>query len=953
MVPFLKQFAIDIYEKHKAYFSEICIVMPTRRSQKYFINYLHEYTQKTILLPEIYTIDEFVCNLTSFKTIDKTEILLLLYNYQLKTDPDLSKDFKHFIGWATLFLSDINEIDMQLADSKNIFTSLTDIKELSYYDIPENERTPMQMNHLRFFSQLYQYYQYLHQELSEKSIGYQGLIYRKAADEIHLLSEKFTWKKVIFCGFNALTKSETFIIKHLMHEQKAETYWDADALYFNDEMKDAGYFLRNIKKDFALSDDFPYLSNYFEQNPKKINIIGAPNAISQVKLVGELMDEYKSNNLNSDESFVIVPADEKLLPTIMNTLNPNDINITMGMPLNLSIIYKLYSLFFGMHINFERSKNLHNRNNRYIYYKDIVGIFSHPILNSIAKSYKSSLDNAIYHLTLQNIVYCNIKNIEKLDGITPEFMDSVKILFEKHDDFSNLLSGLKQLNDVLKNNIDLKKRSLNDIFNQSALNYFDEIFEFLEELFKNYSICNNAEFLYNLFNSKVSEYTISFIGDAIKGMQLMGLLETRLLDFDHIILISVNEETIPVGKSTNSLLPYDLRRYFNLHSHIQKDAVYSYHFFRLIQRAKNVTLIYNADLKDGKSEKSRYINQLIYDIAPKCASIEISEKILNISPKLSSSKSIIIHKDGNVLQKLSQIKTLSPSAISNFIQCPLKFYFSKVAKIEEIEDITESTDDKMLGNIIHAVLEKTYKQFPKGERIREENFSMLDDSKLFEKIEQEYENLQNQKIPVEDLKFGKNRLAFEVIKNFIVNFLKNEKIQVQANEIIPIDFEQKTDVEIPISSNIIQKIKLNGIIDRIDQYNGIIRIIDYKTGKVENNNLTFQQFSELFTEPKLAKSLQLMCYSLLYYKNNQIEGNLPIQPMIISFKNKDIYSPINYSKQNTIKIEEIKEFEEFLITFIAQIFNESVPFEQTTDSKTCSVCQFKSICNIDSNSEEE
>ncbi len=948
MTPFLKQFAIDIYEKHKDDFAEICIVMPARRAQKYFIHYLSEHTKKTILLPEIFTIDEFVCNLTSFKTIDKTELLLLLYNYHNQNYKDENSDFKHFLGWASLFLSDINEIDMQLANAKSIFTSLAEIKELSYYDIPENERTAMQINHLQFFEQLYQNYLFLNQNLSEKSIGYQGLIYRKASEDVNLINETSKWKKIIFCGFNALTKSETKIIKQLILDKKAETYWDADILFFEDEVRDAGLFLRNSKKDFSLNDDFPYLSNYFEQEPKNIQIIGTPNAISQVKLVGEMMSDYQSNKTNSNESFVIVPADESLLPALINTINPNDINITMGMPLNMSIVYKLYSLIFGMHINIERSINQHNRKDRHLYYKDVIGIFSHPSFSKLASKYNSSLIDATHHLKLQNIVYCSTNTISKLNGISEDFIKIIAPVFDKCENYSLFVKELRNLNNLLNNNLFFSKSSLNEVFTKSALNYFDEVFDFLETLCQNYPIDQNAEFIFNLFNSKVSEYSISYIGDAINGPQLMGLLETRLLDFDNVIILSVNEETLPAGKTTNSLLPFDLRRYFNLHSHIHKDAVYSYHFFRLLQRAKNATIIYNADLKEGKSEKSRFINQLIFDIAPKLPSLKIQESILNISPNITPTKKISISKEGTVIDTMSSLKALSPSALGIYIQCPLKFYFSNVAKIQELEEITESTDDKMLGNIIHGVLDKIYKQFPIGQNIHENDLKNINDAFVIEKIEEEYENLRDFNIPKEDLKFGKNRLAFEVIKNYIINFINDEINEVKTNCIIPIAFEQKIEIEVPVLSNILNNIRLKGIIDRIDLHNETLRIIDYKTGKVDKNDLKFIEFPQLFSNPKLAKSLQLLCYTLLYSKQINMSKESTIQPMIVAFKNKDTYFEIDFNESNQINKEMIDEFEEHLISFLSDIFDTSIPFIQTTDEKQCKLCSFNTICNLNS-----
>lgn len=949
MTPFLEQFAIDVYSKYKNDLADICIVMPSRRGQKYFVHYLNQHTKSTIILPDILTIDEFVSELSGLQTVDQTELLLILYRYHIANFPDDGLDFKHFMGWASIFLKDINEIDMQLVDAKAVFTSLTEIKELSYYDIPEEQRSPMQNNYLRFFEQLYFNYQYLQHSLIEKSLGYQGLIYRKAYEQIDEKHKTLKWKKILFCGFNALTNSETRIIQKLQHEQLAETYWDADILYFNDELRDAGYFLRKAKTDFNLSSDFPYLSNYFEQNQKTIQIIGVPNAISQVKYAGDLIKKNQLEFPEKMESFVVVPADETLLPAIINTINPTEINITMGMPLSRSILHKFYTLIFEMHINSDRSLSKQNRKDRHLYYKDVIAILSHPILSDLAySSKKTSLLRASKHLKLQNIVYCNKDHIRKLEGIESDFFDKVESLFQRYDDLGLLLKTLSQFNTSLIECSIKNPRTLQDNFSKSALNYFEEIFTFLEELFKNYPMGSGTDFIYSLFSNKVSEYNISFIGDALNGPQLMGLLETRLLDFENAVILSVNEDTLPTGKSANSLLPFDLRKHFNLHSHIQKDAVFSYHFFRLLQRAKNITLIYNSDLKDGKSEKSRFINQLIYDIAPKTPSIQIIESTINIDPNITSSSNITVVKEGEVIKLLKSVESISPSALSQYVSCPLKYYFSSIARIKEPEDVVEATDDAMLGNVIHFVLDKIYKQFTIQQPLKESDLSQLQNDQIIQLIEDAFSNLKDYNIQKEDLKFGKNRLAFEVIKNYIFEFIREEISEIKQNEIIPFGFERKTQIELTLDSTIKSSILLKGFIDRIDSYNGIIRIIDYKTGKVEASNLKFSEFIELFQNPKLAKSLQLFTYTLLFSEETDfkpfLKNNLPVEPMIVTFKNENTYFNINYNGEQQLSIHDIQTFKEYLISFIQEIFNPNIPFSQTYDLKQCEWCPYVSIC---------
>ena len=949
MTPFLEQFAIDVYSKYKNDLADICIVMPSRRGQKYFIHYLNQHTKSTILLPDIFTIDEFASELSGLQKIDQTELLLILYKYHVQNFPDDGIDFKHFMGWASIFLKDISEIDMQLVDAKAVFTSLTEIKELSYYDLPEDQRSQMQNNYLRFFEQLYFNYEYLHQTLIEKSSGYQGLIFLKAHENLVENYKTLKWKKILFCGFNALTNSETKIIQKLQLENLAETYWDADTLYLNDELRDAGYFLRKAKIDFKLPENFSYESNYFDQNPKSIDIVGAPNAISQIKYAGDLIKKIQLEFPGKMESFVIVPADETLLPSLINTINPDEINITMGMPLTQSILHKLYTLIFEMHINSDRMLNKQNREKKHLYYKDVLAILSHPILNELAStSSKNSLKKACKHLMLQNIVYCNNENICKLDGIEADFFINIEGLFIRHDNPENLIKTLAVFNTLLIKNSVKNPSTLLDNFSKSALNYFEEIFIFLDELSKNYPIGSETDFLYSLFNNKVNEYSISFIGDALNGPQLMGLLETRLLDFDNVIMLSVNEDTLPTGKSTNSLLPFDLRKHFNLHSHNQKDAVFSYHFFRLLQRAKNITLIYNSDLKDGKSEKSRFINQLIYDIAPKTQSIQINESILNISPSISQNNEIKILKSKTVIELLQKIESISPSSLSHYIQCPLKFYFSSVVHVKESDEVTESTDDAMLGNVIHFVLDKIYKQFPINQKLNYKDFELITSESITPLIEEAYANLRENKIHKNNLKFGKNRLAFEVIKNYISDFLKAEIEQIKHNDIIPIGFEHKVELDLPISSNIKSSIRIKGFIDRLDSFNEINRIIDYKTGKVDVSNLKFSMISELFESPKLAKSLQLMSYCLLFSENDDFQSimstNAGIEPMIISFKSKEIYFNINYDNRNLIEINDILEFKDLLINIINEIFDTNTCFTQTVDIKQCDLCPYRSIC---------
>lgn len=953
MISFLEKLASDIYQKYEHELSDICIVMPARRSKKYFSHYLNKIAKKTILMPELFSIDEFIEQVSDLKLIDSTELLLILYQHHTNEFPEDGNDFKRFVGWASIFLKDINEIDMQLADAKAVFTSLTDIKSLSMYDIPENQRSQMQKNYLRFFEQLYHNYLYLQHQLLEKKMGYQGLMFREAYRSISEKPEQLTWSKILFCGFNALTNSEIEIIKKLLSEKKADTYWDADKTFFDDNIRDASLFMRQAKKQFNLKENFPFIENNFAEIPKNIHIIGTPNNISQVKFAGEIFEKHKSQHPDSTNTIAIVPADENLLPSLLNTITPSDANITMGLPLNQTLIGKFYHLVLNMHLNRYRLIKQNRRSSNAFYHKDIFAILSHPIIQKMADSINNnSLKNALSHFKKLNITYANFSLIRKLEGLNDEFLKQIENIFTLEQNPQLLIEHFGVFNITLKNILENKSNNnILDYFNETSIQHFQEIFDFIKLLLPKYNITEGIDFLANLYASKVSEYNTSFIGDAIHGPQVMGLLETRLLDFETVVMLSVNEGTLPSGKSSNSLLPFDLRRHFGLHSHIQKDAIFSYHFFRLLQRAKTIYLIYNSDLKDGKSEKSRFIRQLTHDIVPQCKNIQIHENILNISPLLFQRKNITIHKTDFVNEQMKTLSQISPTALSNYIKCPLRFYFSQIARINETDEITENADDAMLGSVVHEVLQKIYEQFPKKQKIEIQQFSNILKTDFDPLIVDAFENIRNKKISKENLQFGKNRLAFEVVKNYINEFLSKEENLICNNELIPLGFELKCRTNLQLDPNTSKCIELYGVIDRIDILNGDLRILDYKSGSVKQKELEFSDVKHLFIDPNLSKSLQLMCYSLLFYEQTEdlkskIERNGFI-PAIIPFKSHENTIDLLYNKENILSISTILEFKEELRHFLNNILSDNLVFSPTSEEKNCEYCPYKTICQKD------
>jgi len=905
-------------QNNKANLSSITFVLPSKRAGLFLKHQLSQVVHETIFSPNILSIEEFVEDLSRVKNISNTELLFEFYNtYTQLTNKKEQESFELFSKWAQILIQDFNEIDRYLIPQKQIFEYLSDIQELNHWSLEVN-KTDFVANYLSFWNKLNAYYIHFTKQLINKKTGYQGLIYREAVENLESYIQNNPNKQHVFLGFNALNSSEEIIIQELLQSGLASIYWDIDKTFIDNPMHDAGLFIRHHKKNwnYFKTHPFNWITNNYSTD-KSISIFGIPKNIGQAKYIGSILEKLKTEK-GSLSNTAVVLSDENLLIPVLNSLPSNieALNITMGFPLKSIPLATLFENLF----------HIHKKPSKEFYYKDIIKIVSHQFIRPLF--YSDEIDYAtklIETIESNNLIYLNT---EKLNEITNNSSNSiVEILFENWNlSIQSALKNCSQLILSIKSFLDKNKTS-----NLLSLEYvfrFHELFNELLALNSTYNHIKDISTLYSVYKELLSLETLDFKGEPLQGLQIMGMLESRVLDFETVIISSVNEGILPAGKSNNSFIPYDVKLENKLPTYKEKDAVYTYHFYRLLQRAKNIFILYNteADVLTG-GEKSRFITQLEIEKNHQINHQIITPKVPIITKQLNE-----ISKTPAVIDALIKIanKGFSPSSLTNYIRNPIDFYYQKILNIKEYDEAEETVAANTLGTVIHNTLEDFYKPLI-------DKFLSVDDIKVMKtQIEKTVKNHFKSVYKEGDITKGKNLIVFEIAKRYISNFLdleitdlnKGNQIKILAIESEEIAFNEIPELAFPV--------KIVGKIDRVDQYNGITRIIDYKTGKVNQADVEIVDWEDITTDyKKYSKSFQILTYAYMMQQSKQI--NLPIEAGIISFKNlsagflkfskKD--KPGAYAKKDSlITAETIDSFTNELKKLILEICNLNIPFTE-------------------------
>ncbi|RZJ30331.1 MAG: PD-(D/E)XK nuclease family protein, partial [Flavobacterium sp.] len=801
-------------EKHVL--SQTIVVLPNRRARVFLIDALRKQIPQNVFAPEITSIEDFIQEIASVRSADPITILFEFYDVYLSlTTSEKRQSFETFANWAKTLLQDFNEIDRYLLEPNSILKYLEDIKEIEHWSL-HPEKTELVENYLEFWKLLPAYYEALYNHLLKKGIGYQGLIYREAVKNLDHFSNSLADRKYIFAGFNALNAAEEQIIQHLLSLEQAEIYWDIDSVFLKDTHHDAGLFIRRFKQQWPhyKTQPFEWISDDFAKE-KNIQVIGTPKSVGQAKIAGNIIKDVLTDNPEMNQRIAIVLGEENLLVPLLYSLpaETGALNITMGYSGKNNPAQILIAKLFKLHVNaISRNPSAY-----VMYYKDVLDILTHPLVEPYANS-----NTLVNRINRNNYTFIPHQRLVDLQGNSNPFFN---LLFEK---WSNKpIDVLKTLSGVL---LAIKSNLSNDNDQEKIAKAFVfAVFKVINKLTTYFSgeAGSNLETLQAIYKQVVDLAEVSFEGEPLNGIQVMGVLESRVLDFDTVIVTSMNEGKFPAGKTFNSFIPYDVKREKGLPTFKEKDAIYTYHFYHLLQRAKNIYLLYNTESEglDG-GERSRFITQLEVEKQP---AHNMTHEIYNAALPDVVYSPIVIPKSESVMARLRELADngFSPSSLTAYIRNPMQFYFQRILRISEADEVEENIALNTLGTIIHQTLEALYRplvgKFLTAHDIRH-CMSQIDGEVLtqFKTIYKEGE-----------IKKGRNLLAFEVAKRHVLNFLKTELADIENGDAIEILALEKTFARTLEHKDLPFPVTIKGNVDRIEIRNKRIRIVDYKTGKVE------------------------------------------------------------------------------------------------------------------------
>ncbi|MFK7031666.1 PD-(D/E)XK nuclease family protein [Flavobacterium oreochromis] len=914
MITFLDKLTLFLFNNHPKDLENIVIVLPNKRARVFLLDKIKQHFSQYAFAPTIISIEEFIQDLAGIRPLDNIELLFTFYDVYLEITPiDEQQDFEQFSNWAKILLQDFNEIDRYLIKPNYVFSYLKEIEVLKRWNLEPNQKTELIHKQILFWEKVPDYYQMYYQTLLSKGVGYQGLIYKEAVQNLEFFAQQLKAQKLIFAGFNALNQAEEKIIQHLVAIDKAEILWDIDRVFLNDPHHDAGLFIRRFKSQWGYykSNPLEWIVDEFSQK-KNIEIIGSSKSIGQSKIVSNIIQDILKTDSNSLNKVALVLGDENLLVPTLHSL-PEDVlslNITMGYSARNNPIQILLSKLFKMHTNAIKR----NPVSYVFYYKDILDVLSNPIIESFVNA-----KDLIQIIKKNNLTFITHERLISLHLNPSDLFD---LLFKRWDEKALVIA--QRLGGILL----YIKQCLSDKTQEDKITktFLYAIYKIINKLI---SYCEKNDFvespvaLYSIYKQIIDLAEVSFEGEPLSGLQIMGVLESRVLDFETVIITSMNEGKFPAGKSTNSFIPYDVKREIGLPTFKEKDAIYTYHFYHLLLRAKNIFLIYNTENEglDG-GEKSRFITQLQVEKQPQH---ELIFKTMQPEIPTIAYEPIQIEKSEAVSQRLYEIasvKGFSPSALTAYIRNPIQFYFQRVLSIRESEEVEENIALNTLGTIIHQTLEELYKPYLDRyltEDVIEQMLNFVDDE-VYKQFKAVYKDGEVRK--------GKNLLAYEVAKRNISNFLKQEKSSIREGDAVKVlKLETTLLVELQ-DSRLPYTVKLSGNVDRIELRNNVVRIIDYKTGKVESNSLKITSWDGLTTDLKNEKIIQLLCYALMYQKEM---NDFPMEVGIISFKNmKAGFMPFGFKvdKELTTQIttEILENFKSELIQLILEILNTEIDF---------------------------
>ena len=919
------------------------VVFPNKRASIHFKRQIVSQLSKTSWMPITSSVQQAMEKWSGLHLVDSLDVALELMSINDK-DANNKVLKQNFFGLASQMAKDFDEIDQYKVDAKNLFESLNEVKIIenytfSEYTLSNEDSYKAQSKYLQFFSSLINYYSALRLNLFSRKVGYYGMITRCLSElPTDELVKRIDGKKIVFAGFNALTTTEEDVVVRLVENGNAVMLWDLDEYYINDKKQEAGRFAndffakhRNLagKKDYDNEHHgISFIGNALSTAEKEINVISVSGSSVQANAL-QLMMEKRENS-------VVVLADEALLIPTLNSLpdSVGEINVTMGYPFANTPLYGFIDQIFRFQHSLSDSKIDLWPLASFCDADFIKLVFNGKDYDSLMSWLKDKQSSSDLSLHVKDFSSIGISGDNQEDGASEDLAHFLTLSSTKWIDSKDCIENLKS---ILR--VSLQKIKDESYFVKNQISVAGKVLNKVESLIKKYDSVEILD-LQMLILQIGREMSIAMKGEA-DGLQVMGLLETRNLDFDVVNMLSVNEGVIPKNKNSNSLIPYDVRKYYNLPTYNQQQAVYAYHFYRLLHNAKKINLFYNSlSNSSGLGEPSRFIRQIEYELVKKNPKVKL-QHFQYKSPIINLKSNIIsVDKDDTMLKKITK---LSPTSISTYLRCSLQYYWKYIMNIN-CDEVNEEIQMNVIGSIIHNTLDELYRNF--GNEIVTESKFLEVRNQYLDKC---YQNaLRNNNFRKGLPKTGFNSIIASVIDTMISRFLDNEHNIVKENSLRILCTEKELSFHL-------NNVELHGFADRIDLLNDKLRVIDYKTGSVNPYDVSISANAKQLQDMH-DKSIQLIMYKYLFIKmlnsnalgldgaliahieeENIVPGIIALQKMSngvfeLKVNNADLAN--DFEAQCDIMFEQL----------ISDIFDKNNPFTQTDDTKVCGYCGFRNIC---------
>ncbi|WP_407402603.1 PD-(D/E)XK nuclease family protein [Chryseobacterium sp.] len=880
--------------------SQFNIVLPGKRPIV-FIKQILEDHHYSGFLPNFFTIEELIIEIVDQQPIQGIALWLFSFEVYKKLNLIPNDDFADFLKWFPTLQKDWDDM-LKFSESDDaVLQYMFDEERIKEWaqDLGDQTDGPRK-KFLNFWRNMTIFLPELKRKLKDKNWATPGMIHEgakaKIADYVKNKDQHF-----VFCGFNAFTPVEELLVRTMLQWNKAQCFFQGDRYYFDDERQEAGKFLRNhfTWKEFTDTRHFQWIKDDFSK-PKNIKVYEVSGNVTQTKV---LPDIFKDINNKTFTNTAVVLLDENLLPASLDVMHQvENLNITMGFPLkNLSFSNAIKQLFY-------LQKQLEQNKSTY-YYKDLF-----PILEELPKA---EGDHDIISIFKTNIEERNIVYISR--KLVKELLEELSYF----DLLQKAKSGQQFLDLLITYCQKIKWLELDDIQYENV-SHFENSFKIIKNQISPYDFLIKMDTLEVLINQHVNTESIDFQGEPLKGLQVMGLLETRLLNFENVILLSVNEGKLPLGNSQNTYIPFDIRKHFEMHTYLENDSIYAYHFYRLIQDAENVHLLFNA-LSSGVNtgEKSRFITQIMMESKHKIENI-----IVENSSEPISSQAIEIEKTPTVMQQLELWKEkVSASHLTSYLYNPIDFYLSKILKTSESDEIEEELSIRNYGNLVHYTLQEIYDLF-KGKKLMEADLqNAIKNIDYY--VNSAIEKLKHQP---EFYERGMNYIHKSIARRVIEDILKHDLNLIKTgNTLEIIDIERRFEkIDLYLDNTKTDKVSLLGFIDRIDRLNGTVRIIDYKTAKIKNLiiKINEENADDYFQSSDRKQALQLCIYEYVIQKLPEFSGQ-PISTGIWSFADaKSGVASLSFAEGN------LNDAMKSVRNIILEILNPDISFVENTKSYT-------------------